>query len=185
MARSLLNSPCVGIQSANAVCVCRAIARSIRNAPIGNGLSNRVLAREIQPGHPLSTPQHGHLAVMVGRDIGVRLDGQDRIGLGQPCEPAAKSRRSRTSRHRRGRRHSAGRGGLCWNSEAGTRQRWLGKLRPSARTSVKGRPPGSRGRRPHGSSTISMPSSSQRTMMRRCPGEASSRKRLAFMAMRT
>jgi hypothetical protein len=34
---SLLNSPMRRDYSANVVCVCRAIARSIRNAPIGNG----------------------------------------------------------------------------------------------------------------------------------------------------
>ena len=39
-------------------------------------------AREIQPVHPLSTSQHGHLPVLVRRHIGVRLNGQDRIGLG-------------------------------------------------------------------------------------------------------
>ena len=37
--------------------------------------------KSIEPGHALVSPQHRHLPVVVGRDIGIRLDGQDGIGL--------------------------------------------------------------------------------------------------------
>ncbi len=64
----------------------------------------RVLADQaVEPVEALIAAQHRHLAIMIGCDIGIRLDGQDRIGLGPVrAWQAARSRRNRTSRHRPG-----------------------------------------------------------------------------------
>ena len=39
-------------------------------------------AGQVEPRHSLVAPEHGHLAVVERREVGVRLDRQDRIGLG-------------------------------------------------------------------------------------------------------
>lgn len=126
---------------------------------------------QIEPGHPLLAVQHGHLSVVMGRNIRVRMGVQDRVGLwpvprswppdAREIEPVSIGERECVPRLRN------------LNADAGTRQRWVGKVRPSARTTVKGLPPRSRGYKPQGSSTISTSPSERLMMMRRSSSGAS------------
>ena len=64
----------------------------------------------IQPVEPLVTFEDRHLPVVVRRDVGVRLGGQDGIGLrASRASRVARSPQNRTSRRLRASMYSAGR----------------------------------------------------------------------------
>lgn len=137
--------------------------------------------QSVEPGHALLPSQNHHLPVVKRRKIVIRLDRQDGIGLWPVVDrrpPNPREIEPVTIRERETE-------GSVRNSEAGTRQRWVGNVLPFDRTTFTARASPSRGRSPHGNSTISTSPSWRLMITRRSSSGASDWKTVALVIVRT